>query len=209
MPSDHSSSSHCDSGGGGSYSGGGSFSGGGSYSDSGSYYDDSYSRYHDDRHYHGNGRPTEEEMYMTIRRTDPKIKAIKPAKGYYSFRCICCKNHDYRLFESDWKDKKGELHKAGWYDEFNNRYDAAALKGSRGATCICGNCGQNSTLNLDDNSTSQYECSNCRHIIKVAIDEEDKIKQLSSIGKEYVNSNKKGVYARYSSSNRNAFERSR
>jgi hypothetical protein len=206
MPSNHSSSSHCGSSGGSSYSGGSSFSGGGShsggssfsgseshsggssfssgdsYSGGGSYsHNRDYDDYRDYRDYRGSSRPPDEDMYMTVRRTNPKIKASKPAKGYYSFRCICCKDHDYRLFESDWKDKKGELHKAGWYDEFNDRYDAAALAGSLGATCICGNCGQSSTLSLEGN----YQCPNCGGFLNVAIDTEDKVKQLSSIGKDY------------------------
>ena len=113
MPSDHSSSSHCGSSGGGSYSGGSSFSGGGShsggnsFSSGGSYsggrsysHNRDYDDYRDYRDYRESSRPLDEDMYMTVRRTNPKIKASKPAKGYYSFRCICCKEHDYRLFDA-------------------------------------------------------------------------------------------------------------
>ena len=180
MPSEHSSSSHSGSSG-GSYSSGSSYTGGDSYSNS----------YRD---YYGNPRLSDEDIFMTVRRSKPKVRASKPAKGYYSFRCICGKEHDYRLFESDWKDKNRIEHKAGWYDEHNNRYDAAAFEGFTGATCICGNCGQSSSLDIRDQSVTQYECPNCHYIVKVAIEKEDEVKALTSLGKEYFGSIKFKIF---------------
>ncbi|MBO4458374.1 MAG: hypothetical protein J5802_11700 [Butyrivibrio sp.] len=138
MASDHSSSSHS------SDSGGGFFSGGGSYSGS-----------DNDMYYAGGSMLPTEDMFTTVRRSKPRIRASRPAKGYYSFRCVCGKKHDYRFFESDWKDKRGVEHNAGWYDERNNRYDGATYDNSTGAACICGKCKQRSTISIYDHNITQ------------------------------------------------------
>ena len=130
-------------------------------------------------------KPSDEEMYKTVYRIKPRKIVCKPAKGYYSYRCICGKNHDYRFFEADWKDKRGNNYKAGWYDENNNRYDGASLEGATGAACICGYCNQRCTVSINDHNVTQYTCPNCRSIMNIVFDKEDELKELTGVGVAY------------------------
>ncbi len=104
MPGHHSSSSHSSS----------SHSSSHSHSSS-SHSSSSHSSNHPHTHTDLNGNKRDNYPGKKI-----KIAHRMTPKGRFISRYYWGKDHEYIYFDEDWKDKKGDEYKAGYYDEDGN-----------------------------------------------------------------------------------------